>query len=150
MRGLRGNQAPSSLTHPAQGLRTQSREGLKMRLTIISLWLVLAVATALPCTAEDSAGRIAYVCLQNSQPRACLMDPDGSNQMTIGPTLSNLSTVAWSPDSAKIAFVSSGSTSEISIMDAGGSHVIQITNLGLSLFPPLHPRFSPDGSKIVF
>ena len=121
-----------------------------MRLTIISLWLVLAVATALPCTAEDSAGRIAYVCLQNSQPRACLMDPDGSNQMTIGPTLSNLSTVAWSPDSAKIAFVSSGSTSEISIMDAGGSHVIQITNLGLSLFPPLHPRFSPDGSKIVF
>jgi dipeptidyl aminopeptidase/acylaminoacyl peptidase len=54
----------------------------------------------------------------------------------------------WSPDSARIAFVSDrGGNSQIWLMDADGSNQRQITNLSTEAGGLL---FSPDGKSLVF
>jgi Tol biopolymer transport system component len=55
---------------------------------------------------------------------------------------------AWSPDGAKVAFVSGrDGNSEIYVMDADGTEPVRLTDHPLA---DQVPRFSPDGSRIVF
>jgi dipeptidyl aminopeptidase/acylaminoacyl peptidase len=54
----------------------------------------------------------------------------------------------WSPDSARLAFISDrGGSAQVWIMDADGSNARQITNLSTEAGGVL---FSPDGKKLVF
>jgi len=55
---------------------------------------------------------------------------------------------AWSPDMKKIAFAAEpGGHSEIFVMDADGSHIVQLTHSGAD---DSHPHWSVDGSRIMF
>jgi TolB protein len=54
----------------------------------------------------------------------------------------------WSPDMKKIAFAGEpNGASEIFVMDADGSHVVQLTRTGGD---DSHPHWSADGSRIMF
>ena len=57
---------------------------------------------------------------------------------------------AWAPDGSRIAFVHSGGSSgdsEIDVMNADGSNVVQRTNAGSY---NSSPAWSPDGTRIAF
>ena len=78
------------------------------------------------------------------------MNSDGSDETRINknPEFDEFHP-SWSPDSSKIAFVSSreGLDEEIYVMHADGSNPTRLTDrLGLDQ----GPAWSPDGSKIAF
>jgi dipeptidyl aminopeptidase/acylaminoacyl peptidase len=76
------------------------------------------------------------------------MDADGSNlqALTEGPGWNYLP--AWSPDGARIAFVSNREgNDEIYVMDADGSGQKRLTT---DMDEDLSPTWSPDGSRIAF
>lgn len=85
-----------------------------------------------------------------------VMNSDGSNQHRVSPVeYRQAMSPAWSPDGTKIAFIgwlaSSGDIG-VAVMNTNGSGAVQLTRqpcVGACTIPG-HPRFSPDGSKIVF
>jgi len=124
-------------------------------LTPTSIFTFTPVPT--PTSFGGGPGKIAYTSCVGSEftgpsdfvgCEIYVMNADGSN-----PTqLTNDNTwdccAAWSPDGAKIAFVSFISTgSEISVMNADGSNPIRLTN---NKVHDLSPTWSPDGAKIAF
>lgn len=71
---------------------------------------------------------------------------DGIRQITALPYPARCP--AWSPDMKKIAFAAEPSGhSEIFVMDADGSHIVQLTHAGAD---DSHPHWSSDGSRIMF
>src|SRR5262245_34267135 len=88
-----------------------------------------------PELAFVSNGQIFHVRLDGTEPAQ--LTHDGVN-----------SEPAWSPDGSRIAFVhSDGSSggSQIYVMNADGSNVVQRTNAGGA-----SPAWSPDGTRIAF
>jgi TolB protein len=75
--------------------------------------------------------------------------PDGSDltRLTRDPSYDH--SAAWSPDGAKIAFVSDRDSNayEIYTMNADGTDVTRLT---LNNLPDSQPAWSPDGTKIAF
>ncbi|MBI5651137.1 MAG: PD40 domain-containing protein [Chloroflexi bacterium] len=59
---------------------------------------------------------------------------DGANQV-------------WSPDGRKIAFVSDN---EIHVINANGSDLTRLTQIGVAVLAFSHPTWSPDGQRIAF
>lgn len=63
---------------------------------------------------------------------------------------------SWSPDGKKIVFSKEFNGSQIYVMDADGTNLIQLTNslntddCACEFAHDLNPEWSPDGSKIVF
>jgi Tol biopolymer transport system component len=111
-------------------------------------------------------GRIVYECPdpttpagQAIRPTLCIMRPDGSDRRTIVPTPSpgeavptSMSSPAWSPDGARLAFRASWDAAcdrcfDLYVMDADGSNLRRVTVGGLN---PIDPAWSPDGSWIAF
>ncbi len=79
-----------------------------------------------------------------------LIDPDGANRRRwAGDIRSWDMAAAWSPDSQRIAFLSSRGIwrNEIYVMDADGTNQKRLTRDG---WDDRHPAWSPDGSKIAF
>lgn len=128
----------------------------------LAFWLsvpAFAPIMALPMFAESSGvPRIAYVCGPTSSYHVCLVDPDGSNPVSIGPTikLSAYLPPAWSHDGAKIAFTnmapSNNGDSDIYAMDSNGANVTRLVDGSQfpNVVPPHNVQWSPDGSRIVF
>jgi len=90
-----------------------------------------------------------------------VMNPDGSGQTNVTNYAKRFSNSysqlpVWSPDYRRIAFVSnrngSSGTSEIYVMNADGSNVVQLTRPGEIPYVGQNtsPSWSPDGSKILF
>jgi hypothetical protein len=78
------------------------------------------------------------------------MNDDGSNQsqLTNDPTRCGNIEPAWSPDGARIAFVTcQGGNREIAVMAADGSGQTRLTDGSADDFSP---DWSPDGSRIAF
>ena len=82
------------------------------------------------------------------------MNPDGTGVVKLTHSKSFNGDAGWSPDGKKIAFESDRRNhegrNEIHVMDADGSNVRRLTTLPSEAIYDLAPRFSPDGSRIVF
>ncbi len=95
--------------------------------------------------------KIAFTSMRDGNTEIYVMDGDGSNQrrVTVNPARDELPT--WSPDGAKIAFVSNRNNvnkdhKQIWVIDADGKNPIRLTDG----FGDSNPDWSPDGTKIVY
>ena len=124
--------------------------------TLVSLLLlvVLAAAYATPAVVQNT--RIAFVGNQSGSWQLYTVNPDGSG-MTQVTNLDATDFDQWvpdfSPDGKQIVFCyghgpSSGNAqTEIYVMNADGSNLVQLTHDGLY---DCAPRWSPDESHIIF
>jgi len=85
----------------------------------------------------------------NGRPRQIYLVPlNGGVPRPIGPLGANNERARWSPDSARIAFISDlGGSSQVWIMNADGSNPQKITSLSTEAGGVL---FSPDGTNLLF
>ncbi|MDE0503839.1 MAG: hypothetical protein OXI86_07145, partial [Candidatus Poribacteria bacterium] len=95
--------------------------------------------------------KIAFTSVRDGNGEIYVMDGDGRNKrrVTVHPSVDRYP--AWSPDGAKIAFVSNRNNvnkdhRQIWVIDADGKNPIRLTD-GLVDY---HPDWSPDGTKIVY
>jgi Tol biopolymer transport system component len=97
-----------------------------------------------PAWSPDGS-RIAFASTQSGRPEIYVMKSDGSEITQLTDTWAM--DPAWSPDGTRIAFRALGDNRGISVMNADGSGVLQLTT-----DPSIdkEPAWSPDGSKIVF
>ena len=82
------------------------------------------------------------------------MNPDGTGVVKLTHSGSFNGSPGWSPDGKKITFASDRRNHqgrmEIHVMNADGSNVRRLTTLPSDAMLEDAPRFSPDGSRIVF
>jgi Tol biopolymer transport system component len=82
------------------------------------------------------------------------MNPDGTGLVKLTHSENFDADSAWSPDGKKIAFDSDRRNhqgrQEIYVMDADGTNVRRLSTLPSDAMYDIAPRFSPEGSRIVF
>ena len=114
---------------------------------------LFTAATPTPTPAPCNSAKIAFVSYgADGVSDVLIMNADGSNQTQVS-TDGDVLGVSISGDGSKIAFTSNrdtvgGPTSEIDVMDVGGSKATRLTNN--PGFYNMEPSFSRDGSKIAF
>ncbi len=79
----------------------------------------------------------------------CLIDPDGTNLVSLSSSDGHDAQPSWSPDGQRIAFVHGSNTvaDQIYIMNADGTNRVRLTNVRGGAFSP---SWSPDGGRIAF
>ena len=97
----------------------------------------------------SNTGRIVFTSFRDGNFEIYVMDADGGNQVNLTDHPSYDGQPDWSPDGAKIAFVSTrdDAGSQIYVMDADGKNPIRLTD---GQGTKGHPDWSPDGRKIAF
>jgi Tol biopolymer transport system component len=82
------------------------------------------------------------------------MNPDGTGVVKLTDSKSFDGDAGWSPDGRKIAFESDrrngAERAEIYVMNADGTNVRRVSTLPEGAQADSAPRFSPDGTKLVF
>jgi len=82
------------------------------------------------------------------------MNSDGAGVTKLTDSVGASSDAAWSPDGSLIAFDADRGNHKkkqgIYVMDAGGGHIRRVTTLPANDANDLAPRFSPDGTRLVF
>ena len=118
--------------------------------------LATGVTNPDPQWAPDNS-KIAYLKTTAGQTDIWLMDPTGANQSQLT-HLGNVSTpnanggaLAWSPNSAQLAFVVGPSPYSVWVVNADGSNPHALASGTSSpFFSAYAPAWSPDGSQILF
>ena len=95
--------------------------------------------------------KIAFTSTRDGNLEIYVMDGDGSNQRRVTVNPARDESPAWSPDGAKIAFVSNRNNAnkdhkQIWVIDADGKNPVRLTD-GLV---DVQPDWSPDGKKIAY
>ena len=92
--------------------------------------------------------QIAFASTRDGNPEIYVMDADGNNQIRLTNHPEWDYQPSWSPDGARIAFVSNrnGGNSQIYVMDSNGKNVKLLTNGTLGWYP----AWSPDGQTIAY
>lgn len=126
-----------------------SQKGIRRRsvgalVSIVALGLLTVAAPSASATFPGRNGRIAYV---GNDFDIHTVRPDGTGDRRLTSTGINLEP-AWNPAGTKIAFTSSRTgNSDLFIMDADGSHLVQVTRRATD---ERNPQWSPDGRQLAF
>jgi Tol biopolymer transport system component len=100
--------------------------------------------------AQPLHGMIAFVSSRDGNPEIYTSNVDGTDIRRLTNTVFTESDPEWSPDGTRLVFSRSGtgpsSESDIYIMDADGSNVVQLTDGGINF----QPSWSPDGSRVAY
>lgn len=76
-----------------------------------------------------------------------LVNPDGTGHVLLSDQLISLASApSWSPDSEMVAFISKGSTDDVSIVHANGTG---LKNLTKGIGPNARPVWTPDGKRVL-
>lgn len=107
------------------------------------------VASGVPTRRQKANGRIVYQSDRNGQTEIFLMDADGKNSIQLTDNTVDDFAPSFSPDGAKIAFVSRREDifGDIYMMNVDGGNPVRLTNNSMSDFDP---AWSPDGKRIAF
>ena len=92
--------------------------------------------------------QIAFTSTRDGNSEIYVMDIDGDHQVRLTIDPARDSDPSWSPDGARIAFVSNRDRGldRIYVMDSDGQHVTRLTMDSTNLAP----AWSPDAAKIAF
>jgi len=104
-----------------------------------------------PTAPTVSQAEIAFVSGRDGNPEIYTANIDGTDVRRLTNTAVAESDPDWSPDGSKLVFARSrtleaGSESDIYIMDADGSNVVQVTDGGKNF----QPAWSPDGTQVAY
>lgn len=123
-----------------------------LRFTVYLLMMLLIVTPGFTEAQQTQPlnGKIVFVSDRDGNAEIYSMLPDGTNIQRLTFNERGDYEPDWSPDGSKIVFTSfrENVTSDIYIMDADGSNVVNITNS-----PDIgngYPSWSPDGTRIAF
>lgn len=116
--------------------------------------------TVAPTAIGGGAGRIAFTSERDGYPEIYVINADGSGLVKLANDISPKYSPGWSPDGEKIAFGSDDTgIGSLFVMDADGSNPVKLIDINTidvyQQFSPeslsgTSPRWSPDGTKIVF
>ena len=99
-------------------------------------------------TFSPDGRHLAYLTGGASAPSIAIADGSHPILVPAGDSVAD-TTIAWAPDSSRIAFVTSdGATQAVALVDADGTHLRPLTLPDPG--SPLDPAWSPDGNWIAF
>jgi len=120
----------------------------KQRASMAALLLVFAVAIFSACGGSGDTVNTFRSTRNRSDREIYTISSDGSDLRRLTDSLSFDAEPSWSPDGARIAFISDrDGNREIYTMSSDGSDVRRLTN---DEFRDREPSWSPDGSRIAF
>jgi Tol biopolymer transport system component len=125
-----------------------------VRLGTIDGWVAATGLSGEPWLAPVRNGLIAFVRRDVSNPGIDTIAPDGSRGVVplfTDPGIIGYRQLTWSPDGRRLAFVgtaanSASGTSEVFVIDADGSNLVQVTRNEVD---DDSPAWSPDGTQLA-
>src|SRR5688572_15258845 len=102
---------------------------------IIALSILIAPLTVLSHASALRNGKIAFTSDRDGNREIYVMNPDGTNQVRITNSPGVDDHAKWSPDGAKLAFVSerSGGGFGICLINADGTNKVEVTSINYHL-----------------
>ena len=120
----------------------------RLSFTGLFLFLLIGAMCARTVLASHHKAQIAFTSTRDGNREIYVMDADGNNQIRLTNHPEEDSSPSWSPDGARIAFVSNrnGGNYQIYVMDSNGKNMRRLTDGAYDW----SPAWSLDGQWIAF